>query len=277
MNKKRVAILLTVHNRKVKTLACLSNLYKQRFSDKIVFATYLTDDGCTDGTPDEVANKYPDVHIIKGNGNLYWNRGMWTAWKEAAKEDYDYYFWLNDDTFLYADALERLVSLSQFYSDKAIVVGASEDTKHTHITYGGRINEVIPEPKGQPQEVDYFNGNIVLIPRSVFRVLGNLDFYFTHSKGDFDYGMRAKEAGIKMIQVGEVLGTCDEHERIDKWCDPEVPFLTRWKAMWMPTGMSPHETFHLEKRHLGFMTASYHFVTILIRCCFPNLWLRLGK
>ena len=36
--------------------------------------------------------------------------------------------------------------------------------------------------------VDYFNGNIVLVPQFVFRQLGYLDDYFTHSKGDYDYG-----------------------------------------------------------------------------------------
>lgn len=70
----------------------------------------------------------------------------------------------------------------------------------------------------------HFNGNIVLIPRFVYQQLGNLDYYCTHSKGDFDYGLRADKAGIRMYQVGTYLVEYELHESLDKWCDPDVPF-----------------------------------------------------
>lgn len=127
-------------------------------------------------------------------------------------------------------------------------------------------------PDGSLMKVDYFNGNIVLIPRAAYKVLGNLDHYFTHSKGDFDYGMRARKAGIAMYQCGMVLGECDEHPTLDKWCNPEVPFAQRWKMLNRPNGMPPKETFHLEKRHKGLITASFHYLTIYLRCLCPSLW-----
>ena len=44
-----------------------------------------------------VGKMFPQVHIIKGDGNLFWNRGMYMAWQAAIKEkDYDFYLWLND-------------------------------------------------------------------------------------------------------------------------------------------------------------------------------------
>ena len=73
-----------------------------------------------------------------------------------------------------------------------------------------QVEDVLNNSNGDV-EVCHFNGNIVLVPMAVFKVLGNLDHYFTHSKGDFDYGMRANKAGIKIIQCGEVLGECDVH------------------------------------------------------------------
>lgn len=269
-----IAILITCHNRKNITLECLKKLEKQKYVINCCVEVYLTDDGCTDGTTEAIRNLLPQVNIIQGDGNLYWNRGMYKAWEAASKaKDYDYYLWLNDDTIIINDAVDKLVACSKVYQDKAIILGATVDAKtHTKYTYGGRINGNIPQPQGMPIEVDYFNGNIVLVPQKVFHVLGNLDWYFTHSKGDFDYGMRAKCHGIKMYQVGEVLGECDVHERIDKWCNPAVPFPNRWKAMWKPNGMPPHETFHLERKHIGSVVASFHYITIILRCCFPSLW-----
>lgn len=58
MNQKRIAVLMTVHNRKDKTVTCLRHL----FNVPRVFLTievYLTDDACTDGTVAAVKNEYP--------------------------------------------------------------------------------------------------------------------------------------------------------------------------------------------------------------------------
>ena len=96
---KRIAALLTVHNRKDKTLACLGDLYKQHLPEGVVMEVYLTDDGCTDGTRESVKEKFPQVVIVNGDGSLFWNRGMIAAWKEAAKCDYDYYLHFHVELF----------------------------------------------------------------------------------------------------------------------------------------------------------------------------------
>ena len=276
---KTIAILLTVHNRREKTLRCLHNLFGQEVPEGFETDVFLTDDGCTDGTPEAIRAQYPQVHIVQGDGTLFWNRGMYKAWEAAAKaKDYDFYLWLNDDTFVYPDLYKNLLSASKKNGDKTIIVGATQSSDHKHATYGGRLsNNAIPVPNGETVEANYFNGNIVLIPKFIFKAVGNLDFYFTHSKGDFDYGLRAKRKGIKIIQVGKYLGECDLHEHLDRWCDPVVPFLQRWKALHRPTGMPPKETFHIEKRHRDIITAAFHCCTIYLRCLFPNIWIWLNK
>lgn len=271
---KSIAVLLTVFNRKNKTLQSLERLYKLLPLDDIQVDVYLTDDGCTDGTPEAVTEHFPQVYIIHAKGDLFWNRGMWTAWDTAAKtKEYDFYLWLNDDTFVYDNMLEVLIEAALETKEKAIIVGATESTDHSNITYGGRLKDgKIPRPNGRLVKVKYFNGNIVLIPQAVYNVLGNLDPYFTHSKGDFDYGLRAQKVGFDIYQAGEVLGECDAHPTLDKWCNPDVPLAQRWKILNRPNGMPPKESFHLEKRHYGLFTACFHYVTIHVRCLFPKLW-----
>ena len=201
---------------------------------------------------------------------------MWTAWQAAADaRDYDAYLWLNDDTFLYEETLTLLQRALKDTEGKAIIVGATEDATHSQLTYGGRLREGgIPIPTGELTPVDYFNGNIVLVPQFVFRQLGYLDDYFTHSKGDYDYGLRAKKAGLQIYQIGKVLGECDEHPTFDKWCNPAVPFLKRWNMLHRPNGMPPRETFYFEKRHYGIIEACFHYLTVHIRCLFPKWWIR---
>lgn len=271
-----IAALLTVFNRREKTLACLRNLFLQKISEEIELKVYLTDDGCTDGTSEAVRSQFPQVQIVSGNGNLFWNRGMYTAWNVAMKTKiYDFYLWLNDDTFVYSNMIESLLRASQEKLHRAIIVGATQSTDKTHPTYGGRLaNGKLAVPTGNLQQVTFFNGNIVLVPHYVFRVLGNLDFYFTHSKGDFDYGMRATKNGIEIFQYGEYLGECDLHPALDKWCDPKVPFKQRWKMLHRPNGMPPKEIYHLNCRHKGFLNAVIHYFTVYLRCVIPWLWSR---
>ncbi len=269
-----IAVLLTVHNRKEKTITSLSRLFSQQIPEGYSMCVYLTDDGSTDGTHEAIREKFPQVYIVLGDGNLYWNRGMYTAWEIASKvKDYDFYIWLNDDTLLFKGAIAKLLTSSKEYQDNSIIVGATVDIEtQKNLTYGGRNRGKIPVPNGNPEEVSYFNGNIVLIPKSVFKILGNLDWYFTHSKGDFDYGMRAKKNGIKIYQVGSILGECNEHETLDTWCNPDIPLNIRWRELHRPNGMPPKETFHFEKRHFGFLLASFHYITVYLRCLFPNIW-----
>ena len=97
---KTIAVLLTVFNRREKTLKCLERLYGQLPIMGYKVDVYLTNDGCTDGTPEAVRTQFPEVHVIDAEGDLFWNRGMFTAWAEAAKTDYDFYLWLNDDVLV---------------------------------------------------------------------------------------------------------------------------------------------------------------------------------
>ena len=62
---KSIAVLLTVFNRKEKTLQCLGNLYKQLPIQGYSVDIYLTNDGCTDSTPEAIAQKFPEVNIRK--------------------------------------------------------------------------------------------------------------------------------------------------------------------------------------------------------------------
>lgn len=271
---KYIAVLLTVHNRCAQTLTCLGNLFRQTIPTGLQLDVFLVDDGCTDGTAQEVANRFPLIHIIPADGSLYWNRGMHRAWEVAAcNRDYDYYLWLNDDTDLLPNAIVKMLELCEKYDNKAIIVGATKSSSGNRLTYGGRVGRDIPRCDGEPHCVEEFNGNIVLVPQAVYNILGNLDSYYRHSKGDIDYGIRARKAGIHIFQCGDVLGVCEAHATADGWCNSDVPLLTRWKLMHQPNGMPPHEIFHLE-RQTGIIMATIHYFTVYVRCVFPQLWLR---
>ena len=112
MEQISIAVLMTCHNRKLKTLATLESLFNQILTSEIALNAYLLDDGSTDGTATAVQQIYPKVKIFSGDGNLFWNGGMRVAFSEAMKDDPDYYLWLNDDTVLDREALSVLLTTS---------------------------------------------------------------------------------------------------------------------------------------------------------------------
>lgn len=277
---KKIAVLLTVFNRKQQTLFCLEQLFKQYIPAEYGINVYLTDDGCTDGTAQAVFEKFPrKVNVIEGSGNLYWNRGMWTAWNSAINDGhYDYFLWLNDDTNLFEDAIANLINVSVAQNDKAIVVGATVDTlTHTCQTYGGRIGDNLIPCDGKNVECEHFNGNIVLVPEYVYSILGNLDYNLVHALGDYDYGWRARKKGIRIVQCGSVLGACDTHTHIDKWCDPSVPFSERWIYLHRPNGMPPSIIYYITRKHKGIVPALFTTIKVYLHCIFPRLWKKCIK
>lgn len=272
---KQIAALLTVHNRRAQTLRCLQNIFNSKDVDKSFrIEAYLTDDGCTDGTTDAIMKKFPQVHIIKGDGSLFWNRGMYAAWVEASKKQNDFYLWLNDDTYLYEDSIVRLLNCSDSYSNNNIIVGSTCDTHGQGIvTYGGmdkRKNQLFSETV--PLECYYMHGNIVLIPKNVFNKVGYNDSYYRHSLGDHDYGLMAIEHGLKVMLAPGFHGACDKHSSIAKWKDPNLSLRQRNHFFYQPTGQNPFEFFYFRKKHYGLIPALKTFVTNYIHLLFPKLW-----
>ena len=274
---KAIAILLTVHNRRENTLRCLQCVNAQLPVSGVEVDIYMTDDGCTDGTAETVSKRFPDVHIIKGDGGLYWNRGMIAAWEAAAKQKgYDYYLWLNDDTYIFPTAISQMLQSAKETNDQAIIAGATQSEDNGTCTYGlmKEGTDHLLVPNGYLQEGHSLNGNFVLIPRRVYDALGMLDPHYHHAGGDTDYGLRAKEAGIKVLLDKAYCGYCEEHPTLSKWCNPDVPLPERWRNLNQPLGMPLTILFYHERRHYGLPIACFHVCTTVAHCLFPQIWVR---
>lgn len=279
MTNQSIAILITCHNRCKQTISCIESLYKSNLTANILTDIFLVDDGSTDGTTAVVKNSFPKVKIISGDGNLYWNRGMYLAWKTASEtKSYDFYLWLNDDTILFPESIDALINQANNLECKRIIVGTTCSAIDRSFTYGGYKfynNKVVPN--GTWQDCDYFNGNIVLIPYYVFQKVGLLDYQFVHALGDFDYGMRSRKMGFIHVASRSFMGLCERHTKDPKWRDPSVPILKRFKFLYSPLGKNPVEAFISDRRHHGVVIATYHYITLHFRTLLPQIWMIVDK
>lgn len=272
-----LAVLIACHNRRDKTMECLRNLSRAASFAKLEFALYLFDDGSTDGTADAVKQMLPSALILRGDGKHFWNRGMHAVFAAAMEKGHKSYMWLNDDTMLYEDALqvarETVRSELETSGSEPIVVGAICDARYGQLTYGGgrRPNPFLRpffyrliEPNGFSQEVDVMNGNVVLIPDSVARVVGNLDPTFEHSMGDTDYSLRARRAGKRIVISPAYIGTCNRNSVDGTFFDRRASLPTRLKFALSRKGLPWKSWLAICSRH-GNVLWPIHFVWGYIR------------
>ena len=266
MSDSKIAVLITCYNRRETTLKCLESLYHQNLS----FDVYLTDDGSTDGTSEAIKTYYPKVKILEGNGSLFWGGGTRLAFAEASKANYDYYIWLNDDSILKPNALNRLLDthnkLSLQGKSNSIVVGSMEDPIAGVISYGGYIKKswrplkfTFLPPSDRPQECETMNGNLVLIPHSVATLVGNIDEAFPHSKGDFDYALRARRLGCSVYIAPGYLGICSRNGTAGTWMDTNLSLSQRLRKFNKIKGSSflRQDSFLFARRHGGLLWILY--------------------
>ena len=285
MGRTRLAVLMTCHNRKHHTLACLSALKAQTQCSDLKLDTYLVDDGSRDGTGAGVRERYPDVHVIPGNGSLFWNGGMRLAWREARKKPYDFVLWLNDDTHLYPTTLRNMLDTYaevRAKRNKDIVIAGSTLDPHSSVhTYGGLarpscfnpMNFVLLPPASKPRECYTIHGNCVLIPYRIARAVGGLSTTFTHGLGDYDYGLRVRKEGFECWLAPGYAGTCAAHKVVGSQYDRSLSIARRIQKMQRPTGLPPpREWMAFTFRHAGFMWPAYWLRT-LVRVTCPRLWL----
>ncbi len=282
------AVLLTCFNRKEKTLSCLHSIYEQSKVDDLTLKVFLVDDGSTDGTSSAVESAFPEVNVLHGDGNLYWNGGMNLAWKAATKESFDFYIWLNDDVSLSSNAFVTMfdvyATVSFIHQNNPVIAGCfSEADGHNH-AYGGfrvkksiwAITKIRILPGDTAKQCDTFNGNFVLIPKSVVKKVGFLDKRYTHSLGDIDYGLRCTANNIPIYISPGYVGECPRNPIKNSWFDPNIPLIQRYKRLVSPTGLPPSEYFYSYKKEGAYIAGGLALVKLYLRLFMPKFWSNLS-
>jgi GT2 family glycosyltransferase len=285
--KKSFCVLITCHNRREKTLECLRTLYQNRVRDSYQMDVFLVDDGSTDKTSEFVAAAFPSVRIIKGDGTLFWNRGMLRAWKAASsKQAFDFYLWLNDDTFITEDGLENLFQCYEealiINNRETLIVGICRNSfKGLSASYGvrKRRRKDVLEPNGEIQSGNFINGNCVLISRKIFEEVGYLDPAYSHSFGDIDYGLRVLEKEFAIGTTKSFICVCKSNDGLIPWQDPKISLFNRIRYLRSPRGHPLREVIYFRRRFWPKVWLFFVLVVIfkVLNPRFYNYLLRFKK
>ena len=253
----KIAVLMTVYNRKEKTIQCLRALQEtwRPFANQIDLDVFITDDASTDGTSQAVlAEHLPfPIHILEGTGQLFWNGGMILAWQAAIEAGgYDGYLWLNNDTYVLPEFWQDLMDTDTFsmdhYGKKGIYVGSTKDGTTGQLTYGGfdfinkwTLKDRFVHPDGEHiQSCEAAHGNITYVSSDVVDRMGILSKRYRHGGSDHDYTYLAHKAGFPILVCPHFCAICD-NDHSGKYKKLEsLSLKERLHVFWSPFGLNMH-------------------------------------
>lgn len=205
----RVFAVIPVFNRLKFTLKCIECLRLQSYPN---IAIIVSDGGSTDGTPQEISVRHPDVTVLHSPKELWWGGSMHLGIEHALKEGQwrqDFVLMMNNDTEIGHDYVATLVDVAM---ERNAAVGAVivDSREPSHILDAGEY--VCWQPYSFPlkvklepgldalDNVSVLPGRGSLVPLRWIRQSGNVDAdAFPHYLADYEFFYRLRSRGCPLL------------------------------------------------------------------------------
>ena len=229
-----IFIVTPVYNRKEFTRNYLKALSLQTSKD---FKVIIVDDGSNDGTSEMIEKEFPEVILLKEEGDLWWAAATNIGVKYALEQnEVDYIMTLNDDTLPTIDYIEKMILHSKEHPD-ALLGAFTVDANTGENVFGGHIMnwsiciyEDLLKTKNIKKfeglyEVNVYPGRGLLIPKRVFEDIGFYDEKnFPQTVADLDFTVRATNFGYKIY--------CNYDAKIKEYPEESGGISIRKKKSW---------------------------------------------
>lgn len=198
-------------NRREDTLQCLTSLVQNSYPNQKVI---LLDNASTDGSVDAVRSSIPGVQIIALKENRGYAGNNNVGIQAAIDQGAEWIFVLNEDTILAPDCIERMVAVGEsdpsigivgpmvyHYDEPDIIQSAGGDMNQFYQGWHICENEVDKGQITEPHAVKWISGCGIMVRRAVVEQVGSIDERFYYYVEEFDWCVRAKESGWKIIHT----------------------------------------------------------------------------
>jgi GT2 family glycosyltransferase len=253
-SQKSVYVIIPVHNRRILTLSCLESL--QKLGALNLYSVVVIDDDSTDGTREAIAQNYPNVTVLVGDGSLWWTGAIALGMHYAFEQGAEYVIWLNDDCLPDPQALEILVNYMQSHPGVIVAPACYTEDRQTLIENGCQNQNRLTAQPGEIVSVQTLSGYCVGLSKQIYTEIGTPNAKrFPQYCGDDTYILKATRSGFKAYILGDakvILANLTEPEhgfipyiqaRFSKYSTLENIFLEKKSRYYIPSQFF----YHIEK------------------------------
>ena len=264
-----LSVIIVSYNTRQFTLECLASVYEQ--TKGIEFEVILVDNDSADGSPQAVAEHFPQATLFALKENLGFAAGNNFAAEHASGE---YLLLLNPDTVVLDSALQNLLAFARsrpqagivggrtLYGDRSlnpmscwarptlwsqfcIATGLSRIFKQSRLfdseTYGRW-------PRDTERQVDIVTGCLFLLSRSLWNELNGFDPIFFQRGEEADMCLRARSLGYRpritptatIIHYGGLSETVEAEKVIRNYKARTWIMERHWPRPLVPLGKALH-------------------------------------
>lgn len=268
---QRWRIVVPVHNARRDVVTLLKRL--EGLNANFLACLILVDDGSTDGTSEFVSGQYPQVNLIRGDGNLWWGGGMRLGMQFALDQGAEIIFWLNHDCFPVPGAFEKIASVLK-NPDVGCVSGWCRINGYPDYAVSPGFSALRPLTIVGDSELvvaEGLNGNFVGFRSDVVMEVGLPDAKAFPHYGDGVYTLRFSRVGYKVLVCTTARADLEFEleRRLSPFWRVAVNYggVRKWMSYYF---FSVRSLYHLSNRYrqIRFMRGSWKAPTysIFLNC-----------
>ena len=203
-NEPLISIVIQTFNRKNILTLLLESIFNSNYNKEKI-QVIVVDDASTDGTSDEIKNKFSSVQVIRNQKELLASHSRNIGAKSTKGE---FIFFIDDDNVIDKNCIKELVKILQsddkignvgplmyYFSEKNRIAWAG--AKRGKLTSLTKVFDTMPEQS--IVETDYIPNAIMTRKKIAEKVcyFDIVNFPFQYDDGDFS--QRIKEQGYKIV------------------------------------------------------------------------------
>lgn len=208
-----IGVLIVTRNRRDDLLDCIDSVFRSTYPR---LAVYLVDNASADGSCEAIAERHPEVCLIRSEENLGFAAGNNLGLPKLLEDGMDAVFLLNDDVVIAEDTVDQLATRFDdpsigvlapkvlVYSNPNMIwaAGGMVDSR-TGVAIQRHYGETDQGQADQITEVDYAVGCAMLVKSEVIRRVGLLDSRYYMYYEESDWCRRIRRAGYRVLYVPE--------------------------------------------------------------------------
>jgi len=271
-DRPAVALVVPVHNGKEDTREFLESLKQVSYPN---YRTIIIDDGSTDGTEEMIRREYPEVILLKGDGNLWWSGAINMGIDKAIEVDSKYVLIIDNDTVVDPEFISALVDTAernphsittgktyQYYDPKRLEQAGYNKRWLRFLTVPAGYGEIDQGQYDRQQDLPCANMN-VLINTDIFKDIGMMDAENLPLYGaDQDFALRARKRGYHIIYEPRSMIWHKRRATANK----EIPDTTslRSRLIYLTTNLKSPVRWHTQKTFIFRHSPKYEILPKLV-------------